>query len=225
MSKFLKKHFFKVAAVLLMFYTFGAGLMTRVPHIAILNETIRNQYFHVPMWFVMIIFMAISVIYSIGYLTKFSPERDIKAVKYVEGGTIFGVLGLLSGAIWAKFTWGDYWNGDAKQNGALIALLIYFAYFVLRQSVQDPRKRAKISAVYNIFAFSALIPLLYILPSYTDSLHPGSGGNPGFNVYELDNEMRLVFYPAILGWGLLGAWIVSLRIRTARLKNFIENNL
>jgi heme exporter protein C len=60
-----------------------------------------------------------------------------------------------------------------------------------------------------------LIPLLYILPRLkgVDSLHPGQGGNPGFSAYDLDNNLRKVFYPAVIGWTLLGLWLASLRIR------------
>ena len=58
-----------------------------------------------------------------------------------------------------------------------------------------------------------MIPLLFILPRLSSSLHPGSGGNPGFNVYDLDSKMRLVFYPAVIGWFLVGYWVSTIRIR------------
>jgi heme exporter protein C len=115
--------------------------------------------------------------------------------------------------IWANYTWGSPWHGDPKQNGAAIALLIYLAYFVLRGSLDNREQRARLSAVYNIFAFAAMIPLIFIIPRMTSSMHPGNGGNPGFNMYDLDNNMRKVFYPAVIGWILLGYWIASLRIR------------
>ena len=76
-------------------------------------------------------------------------------------------------------------------------------------------KRARISAVYNIFAFPVFVVLIFVLPRLTASLHPGNGGNPGFNQYDLDSNMRMVFYPAVAGWILLGFWIASLRIRTS----------
>jgi heme exporter protein C len=86
--------------------------------------------------------------------------------------------------------------------------------------MKDEEKRARISAVYNIFAFALMIPLLFVLPRMVDSLHPGAGGNPGFNAYDLDNGMRLVFYPAIIGWFLLGLWITQLKVRI-RLADFL----
>lgn len=148
---------------------------------------------------------------------------DDYAIEFANVGVIFGILGILTGMLWAQFTWGDWWSGDPKQNGAAIGLLIYFAYFILRGSMENDEQRARISAVYNIFAFSALIPLLFILPRLTDSLHPGSGGNPGFNAYDLDSRLRLVFYPAVIGWIMLGVWITSLRIRIRKIQHHIES--
>jgi len=120
--------------------------------------------------------------------------------------------------VWAQFTWGAWWSGDPKQNTSAIAILIYLAYLVLRGSFNEEQQRARISAVYNIFAFACLVPLLFILPRLTDSLHPGNGGNPGFGAYDLDNRMRVVFYPAVIGWTLLGFWIASLRTRIITLE-------
>lgn len=138
-------------------------------------------------------------------------------------GVLFGILGMLTGMFWATFTWGEPWSSDPKQNASAIGLLIYFAYFVLRGSISDEQQRAKISAVYNIFAFAALVPLLFILPRMTDSLHPGNGGNPGFNAYDLDSNLRLVFYPAVLGWTLLGFWIATIKIRLKLIKQKIDD--
>ncbi len=205
--------FYKIAAAVLVLYTIIAGFLSPVPALAILNETIRNLYFHVPMWFGLMILMGVSAWYSVLYLRNQETINDWKAVAFAEVGLLFGMLGMVTGMIWAFFTWGDWWSADPKQNTSAIALLLYFAYFVLRGSFNEEQQRAKVAAVYNLFAFAALIPLLYILPRMTDSLHPGNGGNPGFGKYDLDNTMRLVFYPAVLGWTLLGVWIANLHVR------------
>lgn len=185
----------------------------------ILYESIRNQYFHVPLWFAMIFLFLGSVVYSVRYLRGYRADDDQRAVALTRIGILFGVLGLITGAIWAKFTWGAFWSWDVKQNMTAVALLIYFAYFVLRSAFDDPEKQARISAVYNIFAFVALIPLIYVIPRMTDSLHPGAGGNPAFSQDDLDSTMRMVFYPAVIGWTLLGYWIASLAYRYSRLQN------
>jgi heme exporter protein C len=150
-----------------------------------------------------------------------SAERDLKSVEYANVGLLFGILGIVTGMLWANYTWGSPWHGDPKQNGAAIALLVYLAYFILRGSIQNEEQRARLSAVYNIFAFAAMIPLLFIIPRMTSSMHPGSGGNPGFNMYDLDSKMRLVFYPAVIGWTLVGVWVALLRVKIRVLEDKI----
>ncbi len=216
------RNWWKAAAVILLLYTIIAGFFIGVPRLAILNETIRNLYFHVPMWFTMIFLFLGSTVMSIKHLSNDSLEVDRKAVELVNTGIIFGVLGTLTGSLWAKFTWGAWWTNDVKLNGSAITMLIYLAYIILRGSLDDPQKRARISAIYNIFAFVMLIVFIGILPRMTDSLHPGNGGNPGFDAYALDNNMKLVFYPAVIGWILLGAWIYNLRIRISTIKEKLE---
>lgn len=214
----LKKHGWKALGVLLIAYSLYAGLVNDVPRLHILNETIRNLYFHVAMWFAMVAMMLASTIYSIRHLGSGSPDHDAKARLTAETGMVFAICGLLTGMIWAKFTWGNYWTNDPKLNGTAITMLIYAAYFILRGSLDDPDKKGRISAVYNIFAFVLMIVFIGILPRLTDSLHPGNGGNPGFNQYDMDSRMRLVFYPAVIGWILLGAWMTQLRLRTWRVE-------
>ena len=213
------KNWLKWASVVLLVYTCTAGLLIEVPRLDIVNESIRSLYFHVPMWFGMVFLFLSSTYYAIRYLIKADPEFDTRSVEFANTGVVYGILGILTGMIWANYTWGSPWHGDPKQNGAAVALLVYLAYFVLRGSLSSDEQRARLSAVYNIFAFAAMIPLIFILPRLTSSVHPGSGGNPGFNMYDLDGRMRLVFYPAIIGWILLGQWITNLRIRIRRLSD------
>jgi len=196
-----------------------AGLIGPVPELHILNETIRNVYFHVPMWFSMVILYLISVIYSIKYLNSGDMKHDIMAVEAVNVGIVFCGFGLLTGMLWANITWGEPWPNDPKLNGSAIATLMYLAYLVLRNALEEDQKRAKISAVYNIFAFPIMVVLLYILPKLTDSLHPGSGGNSTFGELDMDNYMRPVFYTAVVGWILTGVWVCSIRYRLRLLEN------
>jgi len=218
----MKKNWWKILCVLLLLYTVVGGLLMEVPRLHILNESIRNTFFHVPMWLGMMILLLISAVCSVLYLKNPSVEYDGYASEFAKTGVLFGVLGVVTGMIWANFTWGFPWSGDPKQNNAAIALLIYFAYLLLRGSIKDPQQRSRIAAVYNIIAFATLIPLLYILPGQTDSLHPGSGGNAAFSDIDLDNRLRAVFYPAVLGWTLLGVWLATLGIRAQKLQNYLK---
>ena len=214
----MKIQWWKWLSVLLVFYTLIAGFLVPVPRLPILHETIRNLFFHVTMWFAMMIMMIASIIYGIRYLGSGKLDDDLKAEQCIRTGILLGVLGLITGSIWAKNTWGAWWVNDAKLNGAAATMLVYLAYVILRGSMDDEHRRARIAAVYSIFAFTMMLVFIMILPRLTDSLHPGNGGNPGFGAYDLDNRMRIVFYPAVIGWTLLMTWITELRIRTKRLE-------
>ncbi|KEO73254.1 cytochrome c biogenesis protein CcsA [Anditalea andensis] len=221
----MKSYWWKVLAILLLAYTVFAGLLFEVPRLPILNESIRALYFHVTMWFGMVVMLVVAVVYSVKYLRSGELKHDDMAIEFTNAAILFGVLGIVTGMLWAKFTWGEYWSGDPKQNGSAIALLMYFAYLILRNSLTDVHQRAKIGAVYNILAFAVYIPLIFVLPRLTDSLHPGNGGNPGFNAYDMDSTLRMVFYPAIIGWTLLGVWISTIRVRFRRLERKYEDQL
>jgi heme exporter protein C len=218
------KNWWKLLSALLLFYTIIAGFLGDVPAMAILNESIRNLYFHVTMWFAMMILLIVSLVNSIKYLGSFDLQSDIVAEESARVAMMFGVLGLLTGMVWARYTWGAWWVNDVQLNGAAGTMLVYAAYFILRGSMEDEQKRARVSAVYSIFAFAMMIVFIVVLPRMTDSLHPGKGGNPGFSSYDLDHRLRLVFYPAILGWTLLGVWIMQLRIRLRKIGNLTSHS-
>lgn len=196
------------------------------PNQPILNETIRNLLFHVPSWFAMIFVMLISLIYSIKYLRNSSMSNDIAAQSAAQVGLVFATVGLATGSVWARFTWGAWWVSDPRLNGAAVAFLIYLAYFVLRSSINDEEKAGRLAAVYNIFAFVMMLLFVMILPRMQDSLHPGVGGNPAFSQYDLDDNLRMVFYPAVIGWIGMSVWIFQIRTRLGRLnfKQLMRDN-
>lgn len=214
----MRSSWWKILSVLLLVYTIIGGFLLDVPVLNIIEQSIRNLYFHVAMWMSMMVFFIISVVYAVKYLVTQKLSDDNRSVEFGKTGMLFGLLGLVTGMIWATYTWGQPWSNDPKQLGAAIALLIYAAYFVLRNSMHDIDKRARISAVYNIFAFAMLFPTIWVLPRLVESLHPGGEGNPAMNTKDIDNRMRMVFYPAVIGWTLLGVWITTLKIRIDILK-------
>ncbi len=228
-NNYMYKPWWKVASIALLVYTFVAGLLMDVPRLPLLQETIRNLYFHVAMWFTMMILFTVSVVNAVIYLRTLNLRYDIIARQFAVVAIVFGLLGYATGAIWAAYTWADPNKPavnsfssiarDPKLIGAAIALLVYFAYLILRDSIQDIDKKARISAVYNIFAYAVLFPSIWIIPRLLPSLHPGNEDNPALDVKnDIDGSMRIVFYPAVLGWTLLGVWITTLKIRLAFLK-------
>lgn len=205
-------------------FSFG-GLWLNIPRINILEHTARNLYFHVPMWFTMMAATLVSANHSLRYLKSGHLIRDTRAREAALLAVVFGLLGLATGSTWAHYTWYEgsdlWWNFDPKQSMAAVQVLIYGAYFVLRSALDDPEKRARIAAVYNLFAFVTVPFLLYVLPRQLESLHPGAEGNPAFS--EITHPiMRLVFYPAVVGFiGLF--WVLyTQRVRTALLQERLD---
>jgi heme exporter protein C len=200
------------------------GFLIEIPDIPILEQTARNIFLHVPMWMTMFVLFLISFWYSISYLNEPKIEFDIKASSAATVGIVFGVSGLLTGSLWARFTWGSWWTfAEPKMNLAALALMIYVAYFLLRSAFDDEQKRAKLAAVYNIFAVTTIPFLLYVVPRQLTSLHPGADGNPAFSEITAD-ELRYILYPAFIGFIALGYWIYNVVHRYKKIQFKIENS-
>ncbi len=206
------------------------GIWLNIPNVEMLEHTARNLYFHVPMWFTMMAMTALSAFYAFRYLQTRNPMSDIRSRNAALIALVFGISGLMTGIIWARYTWYEgtniWWNFDPKQSMAAVQILIYGAYFALRGTLDDPQKEARIAAVYNLFAFVTVPFLLYVLPRQLESLHPGSEGNPAFSEIT-DPIMRIVFYASVVGFIAL-SWIfytqrVRLSSTSATLKSIEEN--
>ncbi len=218
----LKRDWWKFLGAGLLLYAIIVGFFVDIPD-TMIQETMRNLFYHVGMWFAMLSMLIVGFIYSLRYLRKFNESEDVVAVEAVNVGLLFGFLGIFSGMVWANFTWGSLWVKDPKLNGAAVGLFIYLAYMILRGSIDDVHKRAKVGAVYNIFAFVLWIVFVLIMPRLAaESIHPGKTDSPVIPMH-LHPSMRMVFYPAMLGWILLASWILQLRIRIRKLQKTLEN--
>ncbi|NCA76552.1 MAG: ABC transporter permease [Alphaproteobacteria bacterium] len=217
----VKRYWWKMLSGALLLYAVVSGFLVEVPD-TMIRETMRNLFYHVGMWFGMFILLTIGFIYSIRYLLKFREEEDLVAVESVNVGLLFGILGILTGMVWASFTWGSPWVKDPKLNGAALGIFIYLAYLILRGSIGDLHKKAKVSAVYNILAYVLWIVFVMIMPRMAgESIHPGKDTSPVLPMH-LEPSLRIVFYPAMLGWILLGIWIMNLRVRFRRIRMALE---
>ncbi len=209
----IARYWWKLAALILLLLSVYYGLTTPIPKDLVLLQTMRNVFFHAPMWFAMMVMYTISFVYAIKNLNKTTLRNDAYSTSFARLGVCFNILGVLTGMLWARVTWNTYWNNDPKLIGAAVCLLLYLAYFVLRQSVQDEDKKAKIASVYNVFAYFLVFPCIYILPGILASSHPGGGGDAAFMVFKMQPTLRLIFYPACIGWILVGVWVAQLRAR------------
>src|SRR6056297_2862594 len=187
----------RAAVALVLTVVIVAGFLGTIPQLDILEQSARNLYFHVPMWFTLMVGTIISAYHSLRYLQSGDRVRDLRAREAAWLALMFGLLGIVTGMVWARFTWyvgtGKWWNFDPKQSMAAVLLLIYGAYFVLRDSIDDPDLRGRVAAVYNLFAVVTMPFLLYILPRQLLCFHPGGEGSPAFSQADLAPAMRCVF--------------------------------
>jgi len=204
-----------------------AGFLGEIPQLDILEQSARNLYFHVPMWFTLMGATILSAYHSVRHLQSGDRLHDLRAREAAWLALMFGLLGILTGMVWARFTWyvgtGKWWNFDPKQSMAAVLLLIYGAYFVLRDSIEDRDTRGRIAAVYNLFAVTTMPFLLYIIPRQLPSLHPGGEGSPAFTQTDLAPAMRWIFYPSVLGFLGLFWLLYTQRVRLARLRDRLRD--
>lgn len=199
-----------------------AGFLIPIPEIPILLESSRNLFLHVPMWFAMTVCFAAGLVYSIKYLNKPDLATDRKAESFTQVGLLFGICGLITGSLWARFTWGSWWTfAEPRMNLSALGMMIYVAYFILRTAFENPEKRAKIAAVFNVFAATTIPFLLYIIPRQLPSLHPGAEGNPAFSEITAP-ELRYIFYPAVVGFIALAVWLYDILYRYKEIKYQLE---
>jgi heme exporter protein C len=194
------------------------GILGPVSQLPILEQTARNLYFHVPMWFVLYAGALVGAWHSVRVLATGREVHDIRAESAWLVSMTAGVAALLTGIVWARFTWyvgtDIWWNGDPRQVMVAVQLLIGGAYFVLRGSVDDPRLRARLAAVYALLATATMPFLTYVLPRRLKSLHPGAEGNPAFSEMDIASDMRWIFYAASVGFLMLAWWLYTQRVRS-----------
>jgi heme exporter protein C len=187
-----------------------------LPIIPGLEERARIIFFHVPTaWLSALAFIA-SMIYGIKYLHKRQAEDDIKSSSAAGLGFLFCFLATVTGAIWAKFSWGTFWNWDPRETSIFVLLLIYGAYFALRSAIDVEEKRATLSAVYAIIAAATMPFFLFIMPRILASLHPEPLLNAQGKVH-MNPTMLIVFLASLAGFTGLFFWMWNLHVRTQRI--------
>ncbi|MFH1050779.1 MAG: cytochrome c biogenesis protein [bacterium] len=186
------------------------------PYIPDLEERVKILNFHVPMAWVAVLAYLISMIYSIQFLRNQDMKNDIFASSSAYLGTVFTILATVTGMIWAKFNWGAYWNWDPRQTSIFILLLIYFAYFALRSSVENKELKARLSSVYSIIAFVTVPFLVFVLPRIVSGLHPGSADDSSLGPIMsggsdmLNLNKQIVFSLALASFTMLFFWILNI---------------
>ncbi len=184
----------------------------------ILGESSRILYIHVPVAWITYLSFTVSLGASILYLIKRDGRFDVMAEVGVALGLIYGALTLTVGSIWANIAWGTYWNWDPRETTTLILWLAYAGYFMLRSSIGNPDRKASLSAVYNILAFST-IPLSYMSIILWQTLHPQIVSHEGIS---LAPPMKLTLMVSLAAFTMLYIYLFFLSYRARRLERSLK---
>lgn len=205
----------KIALILWMAAMIIASFLFTHPAIGFPGETSRILFFHVPQAWMAALCFFMSMIGSCMYLKTRKKKSDDLALSTAELGFLFCVLAMVTGSIFAKATWGSYWNWDPRETSIVILLMIYGAYFGLRSAVADPEKKRVFAGVYSILAVTTVPFLVFIVPRITTSLHPEdtmNPSNPG-----MDPRTLIIFLGSLLAYTVLFIWMLGLRMRVLAL--------
>ncbi len=192
-----------------------------LPLIPGLEERARNIYFHVPTAWLSQLAWFISFGFAVQYLRKRRPEDDLRATSAAAIGALFCILAATTGAVWARFNWGVFWNWDPRQVSIFIVLVIYGAYFALRSAIEDEEQRARISSIYLVLLAAPVLYFMFIMPRLQKGLHPGSLGDenigPVISPQEeaLDPIKQVLFALSSFAFLLLFFWMLNVAIRTS----------
>ncbi len=186
----------------------------------------RIFYFHVAAGWVGYVAFGVTAVAGILYLLKRQRRWDHVAVSSAEIGVVFTATNLVSGAVWARPTWGTWWSwDDPRLTLAAIVLLVYIAYLMLRNAIDDPERRARLSAIYGIVGFLS-VPLSFISVRIWRTIHPaviGTGSETSQGGFDMSGDMVTVLLFSIFTFSLLYVVLLHYRLRLETLREQVED--
>jgi heme exporter protein C len=182
------------------------------PPAELLGDYSRIIYFHVPLaWVSMLAFVVSGGLSIMHLLDKKGRFRmlDGKSYNSAAVGLAFTVLTVITGSIWAKLSWGSFWNWDPRETSILFVLLIYIAYFSLQASLAGNASRGRIGSVYLIVSMTTLPFFMFLAPRVMQSLHPDTIINASRTIH-MDDRMWLTLVTALVSFTILYGYILNL---------------
>ena len=179
------------------------------------GESARIVFFHVPQAWVAVLAFCVNLVASLRYLRRRDLLDDARAAAAARLGLIFSVLATVTGSIFAKVMWGSFWNWDPREVSIAILLLVYAAYFALREAIPDDERRAALSSSYAALAFVTMPFLVFVVPRIYWSLHPDTLINTRGSI-DMESRMFQVLMGSLVGFTGLFFWLYTLDVRLAR---------
>lgn len=194
----------------------AAAFLWPEPAKGFIGESSRIVFFHVPCAWTASLAFLVAAGHSLSYLLRRNVRNDAVAHAAIRLGLLFAILTLVTGSVFARIMWGSFWNWDPRQSSYLLLVFLYSAYLFLRASLDDPERRARIAAVYALFAAVLMPFLVFVAPRVTASLHPQTVINPEGKIL-MDTPTKTVFFAALAGFSALFFWMLSLDVRAGRI--------
>lgn len=213
----------KIIIILWMVISIISAFLIASPAEGFPGQTSRILFFHVPQAWIATLCFLLSMIASCQYLAKRRIRSDDLAFVSAELGFLFCILATLTGMVFAKATWGSFWNWDPRETSIVFLLMIYGAYFALRSAVLDMDKKRTFAAAYSILAFLAVPFLVFIIPRITVSLHPENTMNPANP--GMDLRTLIIFLSSLAAYTAVWAWLIRLRLQLLNLMRKIESRI
>lgn len=148
-----------------------ARLLLATPTEATMGPIQKVFYLHLPVAIATFLACLVSFIGSIGYAWQRRPRWDLLAAAAARIAVIFCSVVLITGMIWGRGAWGQWWTWSPRLTFSLVLWLLYVVYLMIRGSIESPSRRAVVSAVYGIVAFLD-VPLVYLSVRLMPDIHP-----------------------------------------------------
>jgi heme exporter protein C len=194
------------------------------PREVTMGEVQRIFYFHVPSAWVSFLAFLVTLVAGIAYLRGGNNRWDVIARSSVEVGLVFTVITILTGSIWARPAWNTWWTWDPRLTTYTIMALIYVAYLMLRQGLEDPERRARFAAVYGIIGFVS-VPITFMSIRWWRTIHPvviGSGSATALGGFDMTPRMLVTFLFSLFTFTVLYFCFLANRVRLENLAERVE---
>lgn len=206
---------FGVAAYLALFFA---------PTEAVMGDVQRVFYFHVGTAWVALIGFVVAAVSGILYLITKDMKWDRFEVAAVEVSTVFFFITILLGSIWARPAWNTWWTWDPRLTSAAVTELIYLAYFMLRQGIEEPEKRARFGAVYTLLG-GLSAPITFFVIRLFRTIHPvviGNGNAAAQGGFDMTPDMLTAFFFALFAFTVVFIDLIWHRLRLGALQEKVE---
>lgn len=194
------------------------------PEELVMGQVQRVFYFHVATAWTGLLGFVAAGISGIIYLIKKDTKWDIVEVAAVEISLVFFLITIVLGSIWARPIWNTWWTWDPRLTTAAVTELIYIAYFMLREGIEDPDRRARFGAVYTIIG-SLSAPITFFAIRLFRTIHPvviGSADPSAQGTFDMTSKMLVAFMFALFTFSVIFIDLFWNRIRMGKLAARVE---